>query len=198
MRSILVCTLASFLLSFLLCAALIPLLKRLGAGQNILHYVKEHKSKGGTPTMGGLAFILAASVIALIANGVADKPFLVALAVGDRLPRRGLYRRLFKEGTERQPRASSLSENHLPIRRSGNGKRILLSGRAHRFAHSLYGYLFRYRLGNASARHFYLHRNGEQRQSYGRVRRARRLCERGLFLLRRRAYSHAGAKRPAL
>lgn len=82
MRSILLCILASFLLSFLLCAALIPLLKKLGAGQNILHYVKEHKSKGGTPTMGGLAFILAASAVALVANGGVDKPFLVALAVG--------------------------------------------------------------------------------------------------------------------
>ncbi|MCI9009603.1 MAG: phospho-N-acetylmuramoyl-pentapeptide-transferase [Clostridia bacterium] len=82
MRNILFCLLASFLVSFLLCVLLIPLLKRLGAGQNILHYVKEHKNKGGTPTMGGLAFILAASVVAFAANGTADKPFLVTLAVG--------------------------------------------------------------------------------------------------------------------
>lgn len=32
--------------------------------------------------MGGLAFILAASVVAFAANGTADKPFLVTLAVG--------------------------------------------------------------------------------------------------------------------
>ncbi len=82
MRIILICIFASFLLSFVFCAALIPLLKRLGAGQNILSYVKEHKNKGGTPTMGGLAFILAAVVIALAASGVRDKPFLVSLAVG--------------------------------------------------------------------------------------------------------------------
>ncbi len=82
MRNILFCLLASFLVSFLLCVLLIPLLKRLGAGQNILHYVKEHKNKGGTPTMGGLAFILAASVVAFAANGTANKPFLVTLAVG--------------------------------------------------------------------------------------------------------------------
>ena len=81
MRNILFCLLASFLVSFLLCVLLIPLLKRLGAGQNILHYVKEHKNKGGTPTMGGLAFILAASVVAFAANGTADKSFLVARAV---------------------------------------------------------------------------------------------------------------------
>ncbi|MDE6058430.1 MAG: phospho-N-acetylmuramoyl-pentapeptide-transferase [Clostridia bacterium] len=82
MRIILLCILGSFLLSFLLCAALIPLLKKLGAGQNILSYVKEHKNKGGTPTMGGLAFILAASLIALAVNGFKDKPFLVSVAVG--------------------------------------------------------------------------------------------------------------------
>ncbi len=72
----------SFLLSLALCAAEIPLLKKLGAGQNILEYVKEHKDKGGTPTMGGLGFILAASVIALIFCGISDRPFSVCVAVG--------------------------------------------------------------------------------------------------------------------
>lgn len=81
-REIIVCLLFSFALSLVLCAAEIPLLRRLGAGQNILGYVKEHKSKGGTPTMGGLAFIFAASAVALASCGVADKPFLVAVAVG--------------------------------------------------------------------------------------------------------------------
>ena len=82
MKEILVCLIFSFLLSAALCAALIPLLKKLNAGQNILHYVKEHKDKGGTPTMGGLAFVLAAVTVALAAGGVRDKPLLVALAVG--------------------------------------------------------------------------------------------------------------------
>ncbi len=81
MRDYLLCALLSFALSLALCAALIPLLKRLGAGQNILSYVKEHKSKGGTPTMGGLAFVLAACISSLcFARG--DKPFWVSLAVG--------------------------------------------------------------------------------------------------------------------
>ncbi len=82
MRVILLIFLCSFALSALLCAALIPVLKRAGAGQNILSYVKEHKDKGGTPTMGGLAFVLAAVVVALAAAPVRDKPFFVALAVG--------------------------------------------------------------------------------------------------------------------
>lgn len=82
MNRVIVCLIFSFLLSAALCAALIPVLKKAGAGQNILHYVKEHQSKGGTPTMGGLAFILAALTVSLAACGFRDKPFLVALAVG--------------------------------------------------------------------------------------------------------------------
>lgn len=81
-KPILICILASFTLSFLFCAALIPLLKKLGAGQNILSYVKEHKTKGGTPTMGGLAFILAACIVASIACGFSNRAFAVTLAVG--------------------------------------------------------------------------------------------------------------------
>ena len=54
-----------FALSFVLLYALIPLLRRLKAGQPILSYVKEHKSKGGTPTMGGLVIFLTASTVCL-------------------------------------------------------------------------------------------------------------------------------------
>ena len=82
MKFFLFCILFSFLLSLLLCAIEIPVLKRLGAGQNILHYVKEHAKKSGTPTMGGLGFVLAAATVALILNKGADKPFYVALSVG--------------------------------------------------------------------------------------------------------------------
>ncbi len=78
----LLCILCSFLLSLALCAAEIPLLKKVGAGQNILEFVKEHKDKSGTPTMGGLGFILAASAAALLFCGVSDRPFTVCIAVG--------------------------------------------------------------------------------------------------------------------
>ena len=60
MKIFLLCLFISFSLSFMLCVLEIPVLKKLGAGQNILHYVKEHAAKGGTPTMGGLGFVLAA------------------------------------------------------------------------------------------------------------------------------------------
>ncbi len=82
MRDILLILIFSFLLSLVLCACFIPLLKRVGLGQNILSYVKEHANKGGTPTMGGLAFIAAACIVAAIFCGFSDKPFSVAFAVG--------------------------------------------------------------------------------------------------------------------
>lgn len=81
-RNIILCLLCSFLLSLALCFGEIPLLRKLGAGQNILHYVKEHKNKQGTPSMGGLGFVLAASAVSLAACGFGDKPLLVSLAVG--------------------------------------------------------------------------------------------------------------------
>ncbi len=81
MHEIVWVTLVAFLISVPLCAAAIPVLRKMGAGQNILHYVKEHAAKSGTPTMGGLAFVTAACVAALcFCRG--DKPFFVALAVG--------------------------------------------------------------------------------------------------------------------
>lgn len=81
-KSVLICILASFALSFLFCIVLIPLLKKLGAGQNILSYVKEHKAKSGTPTMGGLAFILSACIVSAVAVGFSDRRYTVALVVG--------------------------------------------------------------------------------------------------------------------
>ena len=71
MKEICAAALAAFALSFVLCELLLPLLKRLGAGQYVLGYVKEHKGKGGTPTMGGLAFVCAAAVVGLCFSGVA-------------------------------------------------------------------------------------------------------------------------------
>lgn len=73
--------LAAFFLSLVLCLVLIPVLRKLKAGQNILSYVKEHKGKSGTPAMGGLAFIPAASIVSLFfIDG--DRSAIVALAVG--------------------------------------------------------------------------------------------------------------------
>ena len=82
MREYFFAGLIAFALSLVFCMAAIPLLKRAGSGQHILSYVKEHASKEGTPTMGGLAFIPAAVFAALMFSRGADKPYYVALAVG--------------------------------------------------------------------------------------------------------------------
>ena len=51
-----------FLLSIVIAPFVIKLLKRFKYGQSILIYVEQHKTKSGTPTMGGLIFILASVV----------------------------------------------------------------------------------------------------------------------------------------
>ena len=63
-------TLAAFFISLALLLAITPLLRRLKARQYILGYVKEHKNKSGTPTMGGLAFVCAATIVSLCFCGV--------------------------------------------------------------------------------------------------------------------------------
>ncbi|MBR2442554.1 MAG: phospho-N-acetylmuramoyl-pentapeptide-transferase [Clostridia bacterium] len=74
--------LVAFGLSLLFCLAIIPVLRKLKAGQNILSYVKEHKNKSGTPTMGGIAFIAAAVFSAAIFSRGIDKSLLICFAVG--------------------------------------------------------------------------------------------------------------------
>ncbi|MCL2846819.1 MAG: phospho-N-acetylmuramoyl-pentapeptide-transferase [Firmicutes bacterium] len=50
--------LASFGVAAMAAPFIIGFLRRMRAGQEILKYVEMHKSKGGTPTMGGIIFIL--------------------------------------------------------------------------------------------------------------------------------------------
>lgn len=58
-----VAALLAFALSAAFGAALLPLLRKLKAGQTVLGYVEKHASKSGTPTMGGIAFVLAAAIV---------------------------------------------------------------------------------------------------------------------------------------
>lgn len=74
--------LTAFALSLCFCLVLIPVLRRLKAGQNILGYVKEHKQKSGTPTMGGIAFISATVFATAIFATNADYSVFVTIAVG--------------------------------------------------------------------------------------------------------------------
>ena len=78
--------LLSFLIAFALTAALMPLViklcKKLKARQTILHYVDNHASKGGTPTMGGIGFIIAIAASSLLATiGVDSSLVIVAVLV---------------------------------------------------------------------------------------------------------------------
>ena len=82
MKNEILLVLFSGALSALLCALLIPLLKRLRAGQYILGYVKEHEAKSGTPTMGGLAFVAAAAAASAVFGLYADRHTLVAVTFG--------------------------------------------------------------------------------------------------------------------
>lgn len=74
--------LVAFALSFVFSWILIPILRKIKAGQNILSYVKEHKNKGGTPTMGGIAFLLAAFLAVVLFVKERDKTLMVCLAIG--------------------------------------------------------------------------------------------------------------------
>ena len=73
--------LSSFALCTVACVALLPLLKIVKAKQSILHYVAEHSGKNGTPTMGGIAFIVAIIVTACIFCDLSNRGTVVALAV---------------------------------------------------------------------------------------------------------------------
>ena len=81
MKTHFIVLLAAFGAALLLTACLMPLLKKLKAGQYILGYVKEHKSKNGTPTMGGLAFITAIIAVAIVYYRFEDKTVNLTLII---------------------------------------------------------------------------------------------------------------------
>ena len=58
MKTALIVFLVAFALSGCITGIMIPLLRKIKAGQPVSGYVKEHAGKNGTPTMGGLCFIL--------------------------------------------------------------------------------------------------------------------------------------------
>lgn len=82
MKIMLLSALLACVLSSIFCLLLIPILRRMKAGQNILSYVKEHHKKSGTPTMGGLAFIMAAVLITALFAGSLERPLLLSLTIG--------------------------------------------------------------------------------------------------------------------
>lgn len=85
------CALATFLLTVLISRKLIPALKSKKMGQPILEIgPRWHKSKEGTPTMGGLAFIIASLAVSVFAcvyfslkyGAESVAPFILTMAFG--------------------------------------------------------------------------------------------------------------------
>ena len=55
-----------FIISTIFGILLIPILKKIKAGQRINVYVEAHKKKAGTPTMGGFIFIIPCLITTLL------------------------------------------------------------------------------------------------------------------------------------
>ena len=81
MKIYILAVIVSILLSIVLGYITIPILKKIKAKQNILKYVEAHKSKSGTPTMGGIFFILSAIISFLIFSFENTKLSLMAIVV---------------------------------------------------------------------------------------------------------------------
>ncbi len=84
MTNILIAFLISFGVAGVLCPFVMKLLKKLHASQTILHYVEAHESKQGTPTMGGIIFILTAiiSSIFILKNDITLAVITLASMLG--------------------------------------------------------------------------------------------------------------------
>ncbi len=81
-KTLLLSVVVAFFVALAAGFATIPLLKKIKAGQTILKYVKTHESKNGTPTMGGLFFILSATFVFLIFKGFRGNAATVSMALG--------------------------------------------------------------------------------------------------------------------
>ena len=76
--ALIICVILSVICGYLS----IPILRKVKAGQPILHYVKTHESKNGTPTMGGLFFILPSAIIFVVLGGLKSNLSAVVLSIG--------------------------------------------------------------------------------------------------------------------
>ena len=82
MKRIVLAVICSLFLTIISGVFALPILKKLKVGQPILHYVETHKQKSGTPTMGGLFFILPSAIIFIIFGGLKNRLSWVCLSIG--------------------------------------------------------------------------------------------------------------------
>jgi len=80
MREIIIYLISAFVISLIAAPFVIRILRRLKAGQEILHYVDFHSQKSGTPTMGGFIFILPMILLAPIFLR-SNTPFALVIVV---------------------------------------------------------------------------------------------------------------------
>jgi len=80
-RDILIAALVSFFITLISGFLLLPVLKKLKMGQPILSYVKEHQQKAGTPTMGGIFFLIGISFACLIFFKNDSRLAIIALSI---------------------------------------------------------------------------------------------------------------------
>lgn len=77
--------LTALILSLLITLAfgyiVISIFRKKHINQSILHYVDNHNAKAGTPTMGGIMFILPTAVITLIFAGIKNQFALISVGV---------------------------------------------------------------------------------------------------------------------
>lgn len=75
-----ICFITCFIVTLVFGKFVIWMNKRHKAQQNILHYVDNHSEKQGTPTMGGVMFIIPTCIVALCFAGADNKFCVVAVA----------------------------------------------------------------------------------------------------------------------
>ncbi len=80
------CIVWGFLLTLAISPFVISFIRREKVKQTILHYVEEHKAKAGTPTMGGIIFLISISIVGMIcfrgSGNLAKMSILIFLAYG--------------------------------------------------------------------------------------------------------------------
>lgn len=82
MKTFLWAGITAFIAVFLSGLVLIPVLRKIKAGQPILKYVKTHGDKNGTPTMGGLFFVLPIVAVFFAFGGGGARIAVVSAAIG--------------------------------------------------------------------------------------------------------------------
>jgi phospho-N-acetylmuramoyl-pentapeptide-transferase len=81
MQNIFTAILISFAISVFFAPFILKLIKKFKVGQTILHYVEAHKEKEGTPTMGGIIFIVGILLTSLILLGVNSKLATIVIVI---------------------------------------------------------------------------------------------------------------------